>query len=68
MDIEADHNVCTYFGCHGDGTCRVDYEPSPKSMRDYIERNAIGPLSNYNKIDPPEALDPLSIDWLDHHC
>ena len=46
----------------------VDDEPSPNSMRGYIERNAIGLLSNYSKLDTPEALDPPSTDWLGHHC
>jgi len=46
----------------------VDDEPGPYSMRGYIERNAIGLLSNYSTIDTPKALDPPSTDWLGHHC
>ena len=45
----------------------VGDEPRPNSMRGYIERNAIGLLSNYPKLDTSEALDPPSTDWLGHH-
>ena len=42
----------------------VEDEPDPKSMRGYIERNAIALLSNYGK--PP--LDPPSPGWLGSWC
>jgi hypothetical protein len=41
----------------------VEDEPGPNSQRDYVERNAIALLSNYNK--PP--LDLPSNDWLGHY-
>jgi hypothetical protein len=40
----------------------VDDEPSPDSQRGFIERNAIGLLSNYRRA----AVDPPSADWLGH--
>ena len=40
----------------------VDDEPSPDSQRGFIERNAIGLLSNYGRA----ALDPPSAGWLGH--
>lgn len=42
----------------------IDDEPSPKSLRGYIERNSIALLSNFNK----EPLDPPSAGWLGHSC
>lgn len=42
----------------------VDDEPGAASLRGYIERNAIGLLSNYGK----PALDPPSPHWLGRHC
>jgi hypothetical protein len=42
----------------------VDDEPGVKSLRGYIERNAIALLSNFEK----EALDPPSAGWLGHYC
>lgn len=42
----------------------VNDEPGAKSLRGYIERNAIALLSNFEK----EALDPPSVGWLGHHC
>jgi len=38
--------------------------PGPKSLRGYIERNAVALLSNYNR----PVLDPPSSSWLDAHC
>jgi hypothetical protein len=40
----------------------VDDEPSPNSQRGFIERNAIGLLSNYGRA----VLDPPSAGWLGH--
>lgn len=42
----------------------VEDEPCPESLRGYIERNAIGLLSNFGK----EPLDPPSAKWLGHYC
>lgn len=42
----------------------VEDEPGPGSLRGYIERNAIGLLSNFGK----EPLDPPSAEWLGHFC
>jgi hypothetical protein len=42
----------------------IDDEPGGKSLRGYIERNAIALLSNCEK----EPLDPPSADWLGHYC
>ena len=42
----------------------VDDEPSPSSLRGYIERNSIALLSNFNA----EAADPPSPDWLGGQC
>jgi hypothetical protein len=42
----------------------IDDEPSPKSLRGYIERNSIALLSNFDK----EPLDPPSAGWLGHSC
>ncbi len=38
----------------------IDDHPGPESLRGYIERNAIGLLSNFNQ----ESLDPPSDTWL----
>jgi len=46
----------------------VNDEPGPDSIRGYIERNAIGLLSNYSKLTSSEAFDSPSTDWLGHHC
>jgi hypothetical protein len=40
----------------------VNDDPGPNSERGYIERNAIGLLSNYNRA----VLDPPSPGWLGH--
>src|SRR5262249_16155748 len=40
----------------------IDDEPGAKSLRGYIERNAIALLSNFEK----KALDPPSGGWLGH--
>ena len=42
----------------------VGDEPGPRSLRGFIERNAIALLSNYGK--PP--IDPPSDSWLGSHC
>jgi hypothetical protein len=42
----------------------IEDEPSDRSLRGTIERNAIALLSNYGK--PP--LDPASPGWLGRHC
>jgi hypothetical protein len=42
----------------------IDDEPGAKSLRGYIERNAIALLSNFEK----EPLDPPSAGWLGHSC
>lgn len=42
----------------------IDDEPSPNSLRGYIERNAIALLSNCNK----QPIDPPSSKWLGHSC
>jgi hypothetical protein len=39
-------------------------KPGPQSMRKYIERNAIGLLSNYNR----PVIDGPSHDWLGQYC
>ncbi|MDE0453705.1 MAG: hypothetical protein OXJ63_00160 [Gammaproteobacteria bacterium] len=39
-------------------------ETGPRSLRGYIERNAIALLSNYEKT----AIDPPSDSWLGRHC
>jgi len=43
---------------------RIDDEPSPASLRGYIERNAIGLLSNFGK----RPLDSPSANWLGYSC
>jgi len=42
----------------------IEDEPGPESRRGYIERNAIGLLSNFDR--PP--LDPPSQEWLGRYC
>ena len=42
----------------------INDEPGPRSLRSYVERNAIALLSNYGK----EPLDPPSRNWLGHFC
>lgn len=42
----------------------VTDEPGPRSLRGYIERNAIALLSNYDKT----PIDPPSDSWLGSHC
>jgi hypothetical protein len=42
----------------------IDDEAGPKSLRGYIERNAVALLSNYRKA----PLDSPSSGWLGHHC
>jgi len=42
----------------------VEDDPGPKSLRGYIERNAISLLSNYRRL----PLDPPSDDWLGRWC
>tara|TARA_R110000787_G_scaffold25321_1_gene71221 strand:+ start:152 stop:859 length:708 start_codon:yes stop_codon:yes gene_type:complete len=42
----------------------INDEPGPASARGYVERNAIGLLSNFEK----ESLDPPSDNWLGHFC
>ena len=42
----------------------VEDETGPKSLRGYIERNAIALLSNYGKT----LLDPPTQEWLGHYC
>lgn len=42
----------------------IDDEPGNDSARGYIERNAIGLLSNLGK----EPIDPPSAGWLGHEC
>ena len=39
-------------------------DPGPRSLRGYIERNAIALLSNYNK----PSIDAPSPHWLGNHC
>jgi hypothetical protein len=41
----------------------VPDEPSPDSLRGFIERNSIALLSNYGR----EPLDSASVSWLGHH-
>jgi hypothetical protein len=42
----------------------IDDDPGPKSLRGYVERNAIALLSNYKK----QTLDPPSQAWLGQYC
>lgn len=42
----------------------IDDEPGPKSLRGYIERNAIALLSAYQS----KVLDPPSSEWLGRYC
>ena len=42
----------------------IDEEPGAGSLRGYIERNAIGLVSNYEK----PAFDTASADWLGRFC
>lgn len=46
----------------------VDDEPGPESARGHIERNAIGLISNHNKIETDRAIDPPSASWLGQWC
>ncbi len=43
---------------------KVDDEPSPDSMRKYIEKNSIALLSNHER----QPVDSPSPDWLGHYC
>ncbi len=43
----------------------IDDEPGPESLRGFIERNAIGLLSNFSS---PAPLDPPSSHWLGRYC
>ena len=47
---------------------KVDDPSGPNSIRGYIERNAIGLLSNYGSLGMQEAIDPPSPYWLGIHC
>jgi len=42
----------------------VNDEPGPESVRGYIERNAIGLLSNHSRLGTAEAIDPPSRNWV----
>jgi hypothetical protein len=54
--------VSAYLGALPFLWVSVDDEPSPDSQRGFIERNAIGLLSNFVRA----ALDPPSASWLGH--
>ena len=58
--------VSEYIGSMPFLWIEVDDEPGPKSMRGYIERNAIALLSNYHSRRMP--IDPPSDGWLGHRA
>lgn len=47
---------------------KVDDPPVPESKRGFLEMNAIGLLSNYDRLDTLEGIDPPSYSWLGFHC
>jgi hypothetical protein len=52
--------VSVYIGGMPFLCLRIEDEPGPDSLRGFIERNAIGLLSNYNR----DQIDPPSSGWL----
>jgi hypothetical protein len=46
----------------------VEDQPSPNSMRAYLERNAIALLGNYGRSETQHTIDPPSATWLGHYC
>ena len=67
-ECQIEKEVSTYIRQMAFLWLEVDDEPGPNSIRGYIERNAIGLLSNYSKLATPKALDSPSTDWIGHHC
>lgn len=46
---------------------KVPGEAAPNNMREYIEKNAIGLLSNYGLLETGDVIDPPSSHWLGNH-
>ena len=63
-EIVLERMVSTIIGAMPFLTLAIDDQPSPESLRGYIERNSIALLSNYEKT----PLDPPSAQWLGHLC
>jgi hypothetical protein len=61
-EAPVEHTVSAYLGTLPFLWVSVDDESSPDSQRGFIERNAIGLLSNYGRT----VLDPPSAGWLGH--
>jgi hypothetical protein len=47
---------------------KVEDQPSPNSMRAYLERNAIALLGNCRMLRTQQAIDPPSAAWLGRYC
>lgn len=63
-EINIERNVSQIIGAMPFLWLDVDDEPGPKSLRGVIERNAIGLLSNRDRL----PIDPPSPSWLGHNC
>src|SRR3954471_20035208 len=63
-ELALEREVTTIIGAMSFLWLAIDDEPGAKSLRGYIERNAIALLSNFQK----EPLDPPSAGWLGHLC
>jgi len=61
-----ENKVSSYIGEMPFLWLKVDDEPSPVSLRGYIERNSIALLSNYGK-PQSEVVDSPSEEWLGKH-
>ena len=64
QEVPREIEVSGIIGCMPFLWLAIDDEPGPESLRRYIERNAIGLLSNYGK----QALDAPSSTWLGRSC
>lgn len=63
-EAELERRVSDHLATMSVIVLEVTDAPRPESLRGYVERNAIGLLSNYDQ----EVLDPPSTEWLGHYC
>jgi hypothetical protein len=64
IEVELERKVSSYIGGMPVLALAVPDEPSPESLRGYIERNAIALLSGFVS----READLPSNNWLGHHC
>jgi hypothetical protein len=63
-EIALERKVSSFIGAMPFLWISIDDEPGAKSLRGFIERNAIALLSNYRR----QPIDAPSTGWLGHHC